>query len=289
MTGYGRAEGMIENRRVAVEIYSVNRRQGEIQVAAPNELSGLEVKIREYVGGFISRGQVTVKISLGQANANICPIKINHKLAKSYAREFKALGKETGLGEQFNLDLILRAPGVMESQFQSADSEKLWKKLKIIIDKALKQFIYMRTQEGKHLEADLKLRVKNMEKALKKVKERAPQVVEKYKTQLIERIKNSGLQVTQEDRDRLLKEVVIFADRCDISEEIARLESHFKKFYDYIKRDEPVGRTLDFLAQEMNREINTIGSKANDSLISHQVVTLKTELEKFREQVQNVE
>jgi uncharacterized protein (TIGR00255 family) len=147
----------------------------------------------------------------------------------------------------------------------------------------------MREREGAHLEKDLRGRVAAMRKSVSSVQKQAPLVQKRYREQLIERIKNAGLDGMDIEEERLLKEVIYFADRSDISEELTRLESHFQQFDDCLKSKEPVGRTLDFLAQEMNREINTIGSKANDSLISREVVILKTELEKFREQAQNVE
>jgi len=289
MTGYGRAEKQFNYYRVVVEISSVNRRQSEIQIILPSELSVLEALIREHIGKFVSRGQITVRITVDAVKNKAKSKLINYELAKAYAKELKNLAKELGLNNSLNLELIIRAPGVLESRQFEIDSEKQWKELKKLIDKALKNFLEMRGKEGKHLENDLKLRIQNMRKAVDKIKEKAPQVVSKYKEQLFEKIKKAGLQIKPEDEERLLKETVLFADRCDISEELARLDSHFKKFYEYVKKDEPVGRTLDFLAQEMNREINTIGSKANNAAISHEVVFLKTELEKFREQVQNIE
>jgi uncharacterized protein (TIGR00255 family) len=149
--------------------------------------------------------------------------------------------------------------------------------------------VKMRSREGANLKKDLGDRVATMRKAVARVRKEAPQVQKRYREQLIERIKGAGLEDLQLDEERLLKEVIFFADRSDISEELTRLQSHFQQFDDCLKSAEPVGRTLDFLAQEMNREINTIGSKANDSLISREVVVLKAELEKFREQAQNVE
>jgi uncharacterized protein (TIGR00255 family) len=147
----------------------------------------------------------------------------------------------------------------------------------------------MREREGAHLVEDLAARVDIMSKSVERIAKQAPKSAERYRQQLIERIKSAGLPAPPVEDERLLKEVVFFADRSDISEELSRLQSHFKQFEDCVESKEPVGRTLDFLAQEMNREINTIGSKANDSLISREVVTLKAELEKFREQAQNVE
>ncbi|MGC8887613.1 MAG: YicC/YloC family endoribonuclease [Verrucomicrobiia bacterium] len=293
MTGYGCAEAIFGCRKILIEVFSVNRRQTEVQVVLPDEFSLLEYKIREYVSEFIFRGQVVVRVSINWVKGKVEPGAINHILAMAYAYKFRALAKKLGIAQDINLDLILRAPGVMEFKKMIYDQNVAWRKIKKVLDKALKDFLNMRAIEGSHLEEDLRKRIKIMEQILREVKERAPRVVEKYRENLKERIQNAGIPVSKEDEERLLKEIVIFADKSDISEEITRLESHFKKFYEYIrvsaKKGEPIGRTLDFLAQEMNREINTIGSKANDSFISHQVVVLKTELEKFREQVQNVE
>src|SRR5215212_5559923 len=149
--------------------------------------------------------------------------------------------------------------------------------------------VSMRQKEGTHLRTDLVKRIESMRKSASKVQKRAPQVQVRYREQLLERIKTAGLEAEKIEEERVLKEIIFFSDRSDISEEITRLQSHFKQFDDCVNSREPVGRTLDFLAQEMNREINTIGSKANDAMISREVVVLKTELEKFREQAQNVE
>jgi len=161
------------------------------------------------------------------------------------------------------------------------------------VEKALKpalvSLVKMREREGAHLAEDLTARIGVMKKSVEQIQKQAPTTAENYRKQLLERIKSAGIENIAPDDERLLKEIVLFADRSDISEELTRLQSHFKQFEDCRKSKEPVGRTLDFLAQEMNREINTIGSKANDAVISREVVTLKTELERFREQVQNVE
>lgn len=290
MTGYGKAELTVGTKKVTIEIYSVNRRQIDVQVILPGDFSVYEIQIREMIAEKVARGQVTVRISATQIpGAKYKPVEINRELAKVYAREFKKLAKEIGCEDEVDLELVLEAPGVMTPIQPAVEDEKVWRQLKKGLDKALKDFLSMRAKEGKHLEEDLKTRVKNMQAELEKVKKCAPEVVKRYRQQLEERIKAAGLSVAPEDEERLLKEIVLFADRSDISEEIARLESHFKKFYEYLKQKEPVGKTLDFLAQEMNREINTIGSKSNDQYISHSVVALKTELEKFREQVQNIE
>jgi uncharacterized protein (TIGR00255 family) len=187
------------------------------------------------------------------------------------------------------LDQLVRAPGVFQTDAELVDTENVWPVVEKALKPALAALVKMREREGAHLAKDLAMRVGVMRKCAARIQKQAPQAAERYRRQLIERIKGAGLAAPAPDDERLLKEVVLFADRSDISEELTRLQSHFQQFEDCCRSREPVGRTLDFLAQEMNREINTIGSKANDALISREVVTLKAELEKFREQAQNVE
>jgi len=178
---------------------------------------------------------------------------------------------------------------VLQTPEELAGEEEFWPAVQKALRQALSRMVQMREREGAHLAADLAKRVAVMQRAAARIAKQAPTVAERYRRQLVERIKSAGLEAPGVEDERLLKEVVLFADRSDISEELTRLQSHFQQFEDGRRSQEPVGRMLDFLAQEMNREINTIGSKANDSLISREVVTLKAELEKFREQAQNVE
>jgi uncharacterized protein (TIGR00255 family) len=178
---------------------------------------------------------------------------------------------------------------VLQNETEMAEAEAFWPAVEKALRKALGMLVAMREREGRHLQKDLCHRVAIMRRAVARVRKQAPQVQERYRQQLIARISAAGLPQEQLDEERVLKEVVYFADRSDITEELTRLQSHFQQFDDCLTSKEPVGRMLDFLAQEMNREINTIGSKANDSQISREVVVLKTELEKFREQAQNVE
>jgi len=210
-------------------------------------------------------------------------------LARSYAREFDRLARDLRLAGPVSLDLVLRSPGVLQNSDELAEAEEFWPAIRKALVQALSMLLKMREREGAHLDKDLRARVLSMRKAVAQIRKRAPLVQVRYREQLITRIKNAGLEEVAIETDRLLKEVVFFADRSDITEELTRLESHFNQFDTCIQSKEPVGRTLDFLAQEMNREINTIGSKANDSAIAHRVVAFKAELEKFREQAQNVE
>jgi uncharacterized protein (TIGR00255 family) len=264
MTGYGRGECSQNGFKITVELSSVNRKQTEIAVALPREMEMLEAQIRDVINRYISRGRLNV-------------------------RELSRLSRQLNLPGPVTLEHLARAPGVFQTDEEIVEEEDLWPAVEKALKKALGTLVQMREREGSHLAQDLTKRVAIMRRAATRIQQRAPTVARRYREQLLERIKTAGLAAPAEEDDRLLKEVVYFADRSDISEELSRLQSHFRQFEDCRKSKEPVGRTLDFLAQEMNREINTIGSKANDSLISREVVILKAELEKFREQAQNVE
>jgi len=290
MTGYGRGECAQDGFKVAVEIASVNRKQGEVSLTLPRELDSLENRIRDTIHERIARGRLTVKVSLHAADGTWARrVRLNVALAKAYAKDLNKLAKELKLGGPLSLDLVARAPGVFQTDEAVEDAEKLWPLVEKAVGQALAGLVRMREREGAHLAKDLRARMTGVRASVARVKERAPEVLRRYQQQLRERVRDAGLPLPAEDDERLLKEIVYYTDRTDISEELTRLESHFQQFEDCVKSKEPVGRTLDFLAQEMNREVNTVGSKANDAVISREVVQLKAELEKFREQVQNLE
>jgi uncharacterized protein (TIGR00255 family) len=290
MTGYGRGECARDGFNVTVELSSVNRKQAEISVNLPREIEMLEPRIREAILREVSRGRVTGRVTVhagdGKSSARM---HLNVPLAKAYAHELNKLAKELKLAGPVTLDQLVRAPGVFQTDEELAGTEDLWPAVDKSLRGALAALITMREREGAHLAQDLATRVGLMRKCVERVAKQAPKSAERYRRQLVDRINSAGLPAPAADDERLLKEVVYFADRSDISEELTRLQSHFKQFEVCTRSKEPVGRTLDFLAQEMNREINTIGSKANDAFISGEVVTLKAELEKFREQAMNVE
>jgi len=290
MTGYGRGDCSQDGFKITVELSSVNRKQTEISVNLPRELELLEAQIRDQINRYIARGRLTVRVSLhaGTGNAS-ARVHLNVPLAKAYARELNRLASQLKLAGPVTLDQLARAPGVLQTDEELAVEADFWPAVDKALRKALGQMVRMREREGAHLAQDLDQRISLMRKSAGQIQKQAPGVTERYRQQLIERIRGAGLTAPGGDDERLLKEVVYFADRSDICEELTRLQSHFQQYADCRKSREPVGRMLDFLAQEMNREINTIGSKANDSLISREVVTLKAELEKFREQAQNVE
>jgi uncharacterized protein (TIGR00255 family) len=290
MTGYGWGECARDGFKVTVEMSSVNRKQSEISINLPRELEVLEAQIRDEINRRIARGRLTTRVSLHAAEGReAAKAHLNKPLAQAYARELAKLAKELNLEGNVSLDLIMRAPGVLQTNEEMADAEDFWPAVEKALNQALEVLIKMRSREGANLRKDLAKRIALMRKSVAQVKKEAPLVQKKYREQLIHRIKSIGLDELALDEDRLIKEVFFFADRSDISEELTRLDSHFQQFDEYVTSAEPVGRALDFLAQEINREVNTIGSKANDSLIAQQVVILKTELEKFREQAQNVE
>jgi uncharacterized protein (TIGR00255 family) len=268
----------------------VNRKQSEISINLPRELEVLEAQIRDEINRRVARGRVTARVTLHAGEKKDGgSVRINAALAQAYAKRLRDLARELKLSGDVTLDHLLRAPGVLESDDDVPDAEDFWPAVEKALKQALEMMVAMREKEGTHLRRDLVKRIDSMRKSAIKVQKRAPQIQVRYRQQLMERIQGAGIEAQKIEEERVLKEIIFFADRSDISEEITRLQSHFKQFDDCVNSREPVGRTLDFLAQEMNREINTIGSKANDAMISREVVVLKTELEKFREQAQNVE
>jgi len=289
MTGYGRGEGARHGLKITVEVSSVNRKQTEVAVNLPRDLEVLEAQIRDEINRRVSRGRVTVRVALQGAPGAAGKTRVDLALAKSYTRDLRRLGKELGLDDAITLDLLARLPGVVQPAEDISEAEELWPATSAALHAALDMMLQMRQREGAFLAKDLKKRITQMRRGVARVQRLVPQVVQHYRAQLLQRIQEAGLPAPGLDEERLLKEVFYFADRSDVTEELTRLQSHFQQFDDCFKSAEPVGRTLDFLSQEMNREINTLGAKASNSQISREVVHLKAELEKFREQVQNVE
>jgi uncharacterized protein (TIGR00255 family) len=289
MTGYGRGDAGKDGFKFTVELNSINRKQSDISINLPKELIELESRIRDEINAHLSRGRINVVVAFHRSNAKAeDQVELDMGLAKAFHRAIQKLQKEIKLNGSLTLDTILRAPGVMKLAETTVDAESVWPHVEAALRKAIGGLVKMREKEGKFLANDLSERLSLLEGGLELIRKTAPEIITRYREQLHARIKEAGLDVSLDD-ERLVKEVVFFADRADISEEITRLSSHLKQFRDCLKSNEPVGRTLDFLAQEMGREINTIGSKANAAKISQQVVKMKAELEKIREQIQNIE
>lgn len=289
MTGYGRGECARDGVKVTVELSSVNRKSGEITLNLPRDLEPLEAQVRDEINKRIARGRLSVRVALHAGANAVAAAQINTALARSYSVELAKLATDLNLSGGVRLADVLRAPGVLEAEANPVDAESFWPAVQSALQQALDALVKMREREGEHLAADLAGRIELIRAAAERIATQAPLVQVQFRTRLLERIKAAGLEGIAPDDERMLKEVVLFADRSDITEELTRLHSHFKQFTDCVKAKEPVGRTLDFLSQEMNREINTIGSKAQDAVISREVVQVKAELERFREQVQNVE
>jgi uncharacterized protein (TIGR00255 family) len=287
MTGYGRGECAREGFKFTVELNSINRKQSDIAINLPKELVELEPRIRDEINAHLSRGRINAVVAYHRSAAEE-RVELDEALAQAYLKAIQKLQRKTKLNGSITLDTILRAPGVLKLAESALDADAMWSSVEVALKKALAQLVKMREKEGKFLAADLSKRLEVLAAGLAAIRQAAPDTVKRYRDQLRARVKEAGLNVPLDD-ERLTKEVVLFADRCDISEEITRLDSHLQQFRDCLKSGEPVGRTLDFLAQEMNREINTIGSKANAAEISQHVVKMKAELEKIREQVQNIE
>jgi uncharacterized protein (TIGR00255 family) len=288
MTGYGRGEIDHGGAKLSVELNSVNRKQSDIVVNLPRDLAELEPRIRQTINERISRGRMNVLVTLQESANGARKLALDTGLARSYHEAMLTLQKELSAPGEITIGTILQAPGVMRSPEHSIDAAEAWPVLQQALAAALAELIKMREREGKHLAKDLIHRLKVLRKEIKEVRALYPDVVKKYRSALLERIERAGLNLPIDD-ERLLKEVSFFADRSDISEELTRLESHLAQFAHHLRKNEPVGRTLEFITQEIFRELNTLGAKSNDAVISQHVVACKSELEKIREQIQNLE
>lgn len=288
MTGFGRGEAQAGDLAYRVELSSVNRKQADIVVGLPRELAPLEPKIRERVAAAVSRGRVNVNINVTAAEGAHGAVQVDEALAKQYLAALKSIHAKLHLdGPEETFD-PMRAPGVVTLGEALPEPAEAWGPVAEALECALDDLVAMRAAEGSHLRDDMLAKLGRLQEQVDAIETLAPSVTERYRENLHKRLASGGLELDLDD-ERVQREIGLFAERCDISEEITRLESHFLQCAKYIEADDAVGRSLDFLAQEMNRELNTIGSKANDAAIAQHVVEAKTELEKIREQVQNVE
>ena len=288
MTGYGRGEVDHRGAKFRVELNSVNRKQSDIVINLPRDLAEVEPRIRQIINEKLSRGRTSVVVTHESGGDGARKLALDTALARSYHGAMLALQKELDAPGEITISTILQAPGVMRFSDSSLDPEQAWPSIAQALQLALADLIRMRDREGKHLARDLAQRLKTIRAEIKQVRALFPEVVKKYRTALHERIRKAHLDLVPDD-ERLLKEVALFADRSDVSEELTRLGSHLAQFTDQLRKDEPVGRTLEFITQEIARELNTLGAKANDAEISKHVVACKAELEKIREQIQNLE
>lgn len=288
MTGYGRFEGIIKTKKVLVEIKSVNHRYADYNIKVPRSYGFLEERVRKFLSEKVSRGKIDVYVAMesyGEADKDVA---LNEPLAESYITALRTLRDKFDLKDDISVSTVARINDIFNTERKMEDAEEIWEVAKMGLEEAAKDFVSMREREGERLYSDLAEKRDNMISFVKEIEKTAPSRVEEYRQRLTSKLEEV-LSKTDIDEARILTEAAIFADKVAIDEETVRLNSHFEEFDKIINAPEPAGRKLDFLIQEINREINTIGSKANDLDISKIVVAFKAELEKLREQVQNVE
>ncbi|MCV9887602.1 YicC/YloC family endoribonuclease [Metabacillus halosaccharovorans] len=287
MTGFGRASGHIQSCLFTVEMKSVNHRFLDIQLKMPKQLLNMEDKIRKLISNSISRGRIEVYINVEGEVLTTKSIQVDWDLIDQYVSSLQQIKSRFSIDEQLSLQHILALDGAIDVQKESVSSNALENGILELVNSAVKELSLMRKVEGEHLAADLNKRLTMLSQINDQLEKFAPIVVGNYQERISNRVAEfiSG----KLDENRILTEVALFADKADIMEEITRIHSHIQQFRDSLTFSEPIGRKLDFLVQELNREANTIGSKANDSQIAKNVVELKSIIEKLKEQVQNIE
>jgi uncharacterized protein (TIGR00255 family) len=287
MTGFGSASARSDGMQVTVELSSVNRKQLDVVFRLPPQLAALESRVQKMIQEQISRGRISGTVQLESANGGAM-IQIDQKRAAETVGTLRRTAKKLNLADDLSASMLLQIPGLLKMQTAEQAPEEIFQTLEKALAAALKKLNAMRAREGKALEADLTARLKRLETMLEEIAVFAPETVSRYRKKLFQGLESAGLKNVADD-ERVIKEIALFGERSDISEEITRLESHIQQFKKMLRGSEPSGRSLDFLAQEFFREINTIGSKANDLKVTEHVVAFKTELERIREQIQNVE
>lgn len=288
MTGFGRFEGEVNGRSITLEIKSVNHRYTEFNCRLTRGYSFLEEKLKSYITSKVKRGKIDMFVSISEPEDTPTDVVINHNLAEGYINALKELEEKYGITNSVNTVDVGKYPDVLTVKKAEEDEDKVWDDVRNAVDSALEGFLGMRKAEGERLKADVLSRAETIMSIVDEIEKRSPETVEEYKTRLkqkIEEFLGSG----EYDEQRVITEVAIYADKVAVDEETVRLRSHFEQLNTYLNSDEPVGRSIDFLIQEMNREANTIGSKVKDAEIAQKVVRIKNEIEKIREQIQNIE
>lgn len=288
MTGYGRAECDFEQYSITVELRSVNHRYFEFSIRAPRQLVFLEDKLKKHCQQRISRGKVDMFLTLVSHGTEGVEVEVNHPLVAGYLSAIKEMGDTYGVNSDINAASLARFPDTLTVTRSEADEEQLWADVSSVADKAIEAFLKMREAEGEKLREDVLNRAKTILNYVEFVESKSPETVKAYRERLEEKMREL-LGNAQVDEQRLLTETAIFADKVAVDEETVRLRSHFEQLESMLNSGEAVGRKLDFLIQEMNREANTIGSKSQNVEIAHTVVDIKAEIEKIREQIQNIE
>lgn len=288
MTGFGRCEMTDEVRKISVEIKSVNHRYLEAGIKMPKKLNVFEARIREVIKKYIHRGKVDIYITYEDYAESRVSLKYNADIADEYMNIFDKMSRQFELRNDITIAQLSRYPEVISTEEAGADEEEIWNFISSAVEGACRQMLTARITEGEHLKEDLIGKLDNMLSLVAFIEERSPMIMSEYRNKLMDKV-NEILGDTSIDENRIATEVVIYADKICVDEETVRLKSHIDHAKQCLEEDGGIGRKLDFIAQEMNREANTILSKANDLQISNKAIDLKTEIEKVREQIQNIE
>lgn len=288
MTGFGRGRKIINNREIIVEVKSVNSRFCEFNTRTPRNYGYLDEKLKAFFKSRITRGKVEVSVSIYNQEGTDAQIAINRTVAEGYINALRSVSDELGLTDDLSLTSIMRLPDVFTVVKTEDDEEEIWHDVSEVANDALELFLAMRKTEGAKMYEDVLSRLVTIEENVTKIEERSPKVNDEYRERLYTKLREV-LEDTNIDDQRVLTEAAIFADKTAVDEETVRLRSHISQFRGLLDAAEPVGRKLDFMVQELNREVNTIGSKCQDLTITNMVVEMKAEIEKIREQIQNIE
>ncbi len=288
MTGFGRAQEIVEGREITVEVRSVNHRYFEFASRVPRTHAYLEERLKSYVQKRVARGKVDALITIVNLDGGDTDVQINHTLAREYLEALRGMGADLGLPDDVTVSSLARFSDIFVVRKTAEDADAVWSQVQQVAEKALDAFVQMREVEGVRMKEDILARLAAIETMVGKVEEQSPRTLEAYRARLTAKMEEV-LATADVDHSRILQEAALYADRIAVDEETVRLRSHIAQFRTILESPEAVGRKLDFLVQEMNRETNTIGSKAQDLEIAHVVVDIKSEIEKIREQIQNIE
>lgn len=288
MTGFGRCLESVDGKTIIVEIKSVNHRYYEFTSRVPRSCGYLDEKLKSFIQGKVSRGKIDVGVSIQSDGVSDEKIEVNSEVAKGYITALRSANEELGLEDDLTLSRIMRLPDIFDVKKIEEDEETVWNEVKLVAEKALERFVAMREAEGEKMREDILSRLDYITGLVEKIEKKSPETTEKYRKKLFDKI-SEVLKDTNVDEQRILTEAAIFSEKTAVDEETVRLRSHINQCREMLSMNEAVGRKLDFLIQEFNREANTIGSKCQDIEITKVVVDLKSEIEKIREQVQNIE
>lgn len=288
MTGYGRSQMTVDGMNITLDIKSVNHRYFEFAARVPRAYSFLEEKLKSFFAGAVSRGKVECSVTIEMLEESDALISVNHPLVKGYLAAYEELAETYGLRNDVSVSTVSKIPDAFTIRKQQTDEDKIWNAVSAAAAAALNDFMSMREREGEKLRADVSSRLDTILELVAYVEERSPETVKEYNAKLVARL-GELLGDTSIDEQRILTEAAIFADKIAVAEETVRLRSHISQFRTFLEAEVPIGKKMDFLIQEFNREANTIGSKGQDVEIARRVVDIKAEIEKIREQIQNIE